>query len=131
MGGRGASSGMSKMGNRYGSQYRSLLTVGNIKFVEKRSRTSETLMETMTPGRVYVHVEKGELKSIVYFDTQNKRAKQIDLDHPHRPLFKDVHVHHGYFHNENDSQKGASKPTAEEIRMIENVKQAWENRPGK
>ena len=68
MGGRGASSGISKTGNPYGSQYHSLLTVGNIKFVTKNDRTSEPLMETMTDGRVYVQVGGDELIKIVYFD---------------------------------------------------------------
>lgn len=35
MGGRGASSGVSKDGNRYGSQYHALLVDGNVKFVTK------------------------------------------------------------------------------------------------
>lgn len=106
MNGRGASSGTSKAGNPYGSQYHSLLTASNVRFVSKNLRDSETLMETMTRGRVYAHVEGEEIKSIVYFDNENKRSKQIDIDHPHRPLFKGVRVHHGYFHNENDSNKG-------------------------
>ena len=45
-----------------------MLTDGNIKFVSKNGRNSETLMETMTHGRVYAHVEGGDLKAIVYFD---------------------------------------------------------------
>lgn len=122
---------MSKFGNHYGSQYHALLTVGNIKFVEKNGRGSETLMETMTPGRVYAHVESGELKSIIYFDTQNRRTKQIDLDHPHRPFFEGVHTHHGYFHKENDSKKGAAKLTKEELEMVERVRRAWDNHLGK
>lgn len=126
MGGRGASSGMSKFGNPYGSQYHALLTVGNIKFVEKNGRGSETLMETMTPGRVYVHVEKSELKSIVYFDTENKRAKQIDLDHVHKGM--KPHIHHGYFHNENDPAKGASGLSPKEKDMVERVMQIWNNK---
>ena len=126
MGGRGASSGTSKAGNAYGSQYHTVLQSGNIKFVEKESRTSETLMETMTNGRVYVHVEGNDLKSIVYFDKENKRNKQIDLDHPHKEI-KGIHTHHGYFHNENDSDKGASKLTTEERKMVERVKQLWDN----
>ena len=76
MGGRGASSGMSVKGNPYGSQYHALLTSGNVKFVSKNTRESETLMETMTRGRVYVHVEGDELQSIVYFDNEGKRSKQ-------------------------------------------------------
>lgn len=127
MGGRGASSGVSKAGNRYGSHYHSLLTAGNIKFVTKNSRDSETLMETMTRGRVYAHVEGDEIKSIVYFDNENKRAKQIDLTHPHRPYFNGEHTHHGYFHNENDSKKGAANLTTDEKKMVERLSRIWED----
>lgn len=128
MGGRGASSGTSRAGNPYGSQYHALLTAGNVKFVEKNSRSSETLMETMTGGRVYAHVEGDELVSIVYFDNEGKRAKQIDLGHPHRPSFPSEHTHHGYFHNENDSPKGASRLTTKERTMVERVRKIWKNR---
>lgn len=68
MGGRGASSGVSNNGNQYGSQYHTLLKVGNIKFIQKNERDSESLMETMTKGRVYVTVGGDELQSITYFD---------------------------------------------------------------
>lgn len=131
MGGRGASSGTSKDGNPYGSQYHAVLTSGNIKFVSKNSRQSEPLMETMTRGRVYARVESNKIKSVVYFDNENKRVKQIDLDHPHRPLFPSEHTHHGYFHNENDSKKGASNLTAEEKAMVERIVKIWNNRNGK
>lgn len=131
MGGRGASSGVSKAGNKYESQYRTLHQSGNIKFVEKVDRNSETLMETMTKGRVYVHVGGETLKSIVYFDNDNKRIKQIDIDSPHRPYFSGTHTHHGYYHSENDSAKGAAKPTTEEIKMVDRVKAIWENRNSK
>ncbi len=127
MGGRGASSGTSTKGNPYGSQYHTVLSSGNIKFVSKNSRGSETLMETMTKGRVYARVEGGELKSIVYFDKRNKRSKQIDLDHPHRPHFPAEHTHHGYEHNERDSPKGAARLTSGERRMVERVKRIWED----
>ena len=126
MGGRGASSGISKYGNAYGSQYHALLTVGNIKFVSKNGRDSETLMETMTRGRVYAHVEGDDLKSIVYFDNENKRSKQIDVDHSHngeRP-----HTHHGYNHNEDDSAKGAARLTPDEQAMVDRIVGIWENR---
>ena len=71
MGGRGASSGTSKAGNPYGSQYHAVMTVGNVKFVSKNTRQSEPLMETMTKGRVYAHVEGDDVKSIVYFDNES------------------------------------------------------------
>ena len=69
---------------KYGSQYKTVLKHGNIKFVKKNSRASETLMETMTSGRVYVTVGGDELQSITYFDKENKRVKQINLDYTQR-----------------------------------------------
>lgn len=129
MGGRGSSSGVSNYGNTYGSQYHTVLQSGNIKFVEKNSRDSETLMETMTQGRVYVTVGGNDLKSIVYMDRNNKRIKTIDLDHKHddtRP-----HTHHGYLHSENDSPKGYAKLTTDEKKMVERVRRIWYNRNSK
>ena len=120
MGGRGASSGSSKAGNRYGSQYKTLFASGNVKFVSKHSRGSETLMETATRGRVYAHVEGADLKAIVYFDVEGKRSKQIDLDHAH--LGVSPHAHDGYFHSE--FRKGLS---AKERAMVDRVFESWED----
>ncbi len=124
MGGRGASSGTSKAGNRYGGQYHAVMTAGNVKFVSKNSRQSEPLMETMTRGRVYAHVEGDDIKSTVYFDTKGKRSKQIDLDHEHEK--KKPHTHHGY-----EFKKGAhdaSALTTKERAMVERVVNLLENR---
>lgn len=129
MGGRGASLGVSYMGNAYGTQYRALFTSGNIKFVTKTSRTSEPLMETMTKGRVYVTVGGDELLSITYFDNDNRRTKTINLDHSHKKL--KPHVHHGYFHKERDSAKGMANLTPEEKRMVDRVKALWYTYIGK
>lgn len=120
MGGRGASSGISDKGNPYGSQYHTVFTTSNIKFVEKNSRSSETLMETMTRGRVYAHVESDELKSIVYFDNDGKRSKQIDMDHAHLKI--SPHAHEGYFHSE-----FRKNLTTEERRMVDRVVSAWDD----
>ncbi len=109
MGGRGASSGVSTKGSAYGSQYRTVLSSGNIKFVTKVNRQSEALMETMTRGRVYVTVGGDDLLSIVYMDNSNKRVKTIDMEPPHKKL--QPHTHHGYLHNENDSAFGAAHLT--------------------
>ena len=129
MGGRGSSSGMSAKGNPYGSQYHTVLESGNIKFVTKNERDSETLMETMTKGRVYVSVGGDQLLSVTYFDTENKRTKVIDLSHPHKG--QQPHVHHGYLHNENDGPKGAANLTPKEKRMVERVRKLWYNHIGK
>ena len=56
MGGRGANSGMSDKDHKYGTDYKSLLKVGNIKSLTKNRVDAEPLMETMTPNRVYVMV---------------------------------------------------------------------------
>ena len=49
MGGRGSSSGMSVKGRKYGSQYHTVLTDGNIKFVEKNDRASEQFAPCIKP----------------------------------------------------------------------------------
>ena len=108
------------MGNPYGSQYHAIFTDGNIKFVSKNARESESLMETMTRGRVYAHVEGDDLKSIVYFDNDGKRSKQIDMDHAH--LGVSPHAHDGYFHSE-----FRKNLTTEERAMVDRVVDAWEN----
>lgn len=128
MGGRGASSGISDKGKKYGTEYTTLYQSGNIKFVRyNESKAAKTPMETMTKGRVYVTVDnKNDLKAITYFDNANKRNKQIDLDKSHNGL--SPHTHHGYIHNENDSKKGAAKLTTEEKVMVDRVKKIWYNR---
>ena len=127
MGGRGASSGTSVRDNRYGSQYHAVYQSGNIKFVTKNVRDSETLMETMTRGRIYVHVEGNDLKSVVYFDNDGRRSKQIDLGHAHNG--KRPHTHLGYeFPKGGHAAIGLS---TKERQMVERVIGIWENRAGK
>ena len=107
MGGRGSSSGISDAGKIYGTEYKSLLTYGNIKFVVNLDNSASAPMETMTNNRVYVTLSpEGNPKFISYYDKENKRRKQIDLDKPHKGVLP--HTHHGYEHNENDSSKGFS-----------------------
>lgn len=125
MGGRGASSGISVKGKKYGTEYRTVLQSGNIKFVSKNERTSEPLMETMTKGRVYVTVGGDELNQIIYFDKNNKRVKTIDLSHTHNG--EKPHTHHGYYHNENDGVKGATKLSPKEKKLLDRVKKIWYN----
>lgn len=54
---------------------------------------------------------------------ENKHVKEINFGHKHAGL--DPHVHHGYFHNENDGKKGATRLTKEEKKMVESVKKVW------
>ena len=124
MGGRGASSGMSDKGHEYGTDYKTVLIDGNIKFITQNRPDAETLMETMTRGRVYVLVNKdNNLRNITYFNNELGRNKVIDLRHSHKGM--KPHTHHGYIHNENDSSKGASNLTTEERAMVDKVTQLW------
>ena len=47
--------------------------------------------ETQTKGRVYAVVGGNDILKVIYYDNQNKRTKQIDLNHvnkgmkPHSP----------------------------------------------
>lgn len=128
MGGRGASSGRAVRHGKmydYGEEYRTVLHVGNIKFVEKRGHASSELMETQSGNRIYVHVEGDKLKSVVFFKNK-KRYKQIDLDHFHATM--KPHTHHGYFHNENDDKTGATLLNGEEQALVDKVTLIWKNR---
>ena len=127
MGGRGSSSGISDNGKLYGTEYKTLMQFGNIKFVQRLNNSAVAPMETMTKGRVYVTVNAdGKLKCISYYDNENKRSKTIDLDRGHRGMMP--HTHHGYEHNENDSKKGATNLTQKEKEMVAKVKKMWYNK---
>lgn len=127
MGGRGSSTGVSVKGKVYGTEYKSLLTSGNIKYVVNVGQNTTAPMETMTANRVYVTLsQQGEPKFISYYDKENKRRKQIDLDKPHQGV--SPHTHHGYEHNENDSSKGYANLTTKERQMVERITNTWKEK---
>lgn len=120
MGGRGASSGFSVKGKPYGSQYRAVLESGDIKFVTKNTRESETLMETMTPGRIYVEVGGNDLLRIVFFDGDNKRNHVIERD----KRTDEWHTHNGYLHTEYGAAQ--HEPLSDDDkRTLAEVKRLW------
>lgn len=123
MGGRGASSGVSEKGKKYGTEFRTLYKSGNIKFVKYNDSTAaKTPQETMTKGRVYVTVNNlNKPISITYYDRNNKRERQIDLEHSHNG--KQPHTHHGYNHDEN----GTTGLSAKERKMVDRVTELWYN----
>lgn len=130
MGGRGAASGMSvdkhgKPKNKYGTQYNTLHEVENIKFVSKVNRQSETLMETMTEGRVYVEVGGKDLLRIVFFDENNKRNHVIERD----KRTGEWHAHSGYLHNEDGTAEHEPLNDADK-KMLAKVKRLWHNHKG-
>lgn len=125
MGGRGASSGISDKGKPYGSEFKSLMTVGNIKFVHPTdAKSTKAPLETMTKGRVYATVnEHGQINSINYYDSVGKHRKTIDLLHSHNEI-KGTHTHLGYYHSEG----GTRHTTAQEKKLIDFVTKAWQNK---
>lgn len=137
MGGRGSSSGMSvdKHGNpkyAYGTEFRTVLEAGNVKFVMSNSGSAKTPMETMTKGRVYVTVnDQNKVKSITYYDKNNKRFKQIDVsgqEHLINGKRELPHTHHGYEHEE---YRGTRLLSPKEKKMVERVLKTWYHHSGK
>lgn len=128
MGGRGASSGVSTAGKAYGSEFKTVYKSGNIKFVMTNSGSNVAPLETMTKGRIYVTVDKNQNipKSITYYDKNNMRFKQIDLQHSHKVNgnWTKPHTHLGYLHNEN----GDRSLTIKEEKMVDRIMKTWYNK---
>ena len=99
--------------------------VGNIKFVRYNGGNAKSPMETMTKGRIYGTVNKqGVLKSLTFYDSVNKRNKQIDLEGvPHKlnGVLTLPHVHYGYNHEE-------YRGTQADIKIVEKAVNSWYNR---
>jgi len=125
MGGRGASSGMSAKNNKYGSQYHTVLENGNIKFVRKNNRVSESLLETMTEGRIYVEVGGKDLLRIIAFDKNNRRNHVIERD----KLSGEWHVHNGYYHAEDGKSRHEPLNDKDKI-LLDKVYKLWHNKIG-
>lgn len=123
MGGRGASLGISFKKKQYGTQYQTVFESGRIKFVKKTSRESEPLMETMSKGRIYVHVGGNDVLRIIRFNEENKRNKVIELD----KRTGKWHVHNGYFHSEG-SKNRHDDINNDDKKLIEKVMKMWENK---
>ena len=85
----------------------------------------------MTKNRVYVTVNHNdEIKAITYYDKDNKRKKQIDIQgmaHKLKGVPTIPHTHEGYVHDE----KGTRNLTAKEKKMVDRIKNMWDNRASK
>jgi hypothetical protein len=96
MGGRGAASGLSVKGIKYGNEYVSIIRVDNIKYVKRRDGEPANMpLETMSQGRnrVYVLVNnRNMIKSIGFYDKTGKLKRWIDLDHDHGKGVPHVHI---------------------------------------
>ena len=124
MGSIGAASGTGK--HPYGSEYKTVLQDGNIKFVKYRlADNAKAPLETQTKGRVYVTVNNdNELSFISYYDRKGKRSKTIDLLHAHDG--KSPHSHTDYEHDGK-----AADLTDEEKKLLARVRKVWYDNKGK
>jgi len=122
----GSASGVSVKGFEYGTEFKSLLWVDNIKFVQyAHSSSAQIPLETMSAGknRVYVLVNsEGTLKAIAFYNKEGKLRRQIDLGHPEHHGFS-PHVHIGYSHSEK-----AYPLTKSDKAYIEKVRRIWNQR---
>lgn len=122
-GGRGASSGISNKGKKYGTEYTTLYQHQNIKFVKYNNGNATAPMETMTKNRIYVTINnQDKIKFISFYDKNNKRYKQIDLDQSHKDI-KGTHKHLGYEHDE----KGTYSLNDSEKQIVDKIKNVWYN----
>ena len=76
--------------------------------------------------KIFSFDDAGNPKYISYYDKENKRKKQIDLDKPHMGV--SPHTHHGYNHRENDSPKGFANLDVKERNMGERINTIWKEK---
>lgn len=125
MGGRGASSGISDKGKKYGTEYKAVAQFGEIKVVRVNGKGSITApMETIARGRIYATIDKkGDIKHITFYDTHGERKKQIDIKgRPHNGIMP--HAHLGYEHNE----IGDRQLTDKEKSYVNDLLKKWESK---
>lgn len=132
MGGNGAESGFkddgTPYGRDYGTEFRSLLEVDNIKFVKYNdSSATKAPLETRTKGRIYATIDaNNDVKHITFYDNMGKRKSQIDLKgKTHYINGKKVlpHIHIGYKHDE----KGTRQLTKSEQETVDKILKIWDN----
>lgn len=112
--------GRSKAGYEapYGTEFHTVFESGRIKFIQSNDGKKDSPRITKTDGRIYVVVgDHNKLKNIVLFDKENKRTRQIDMDHFHKG--KLIHVHTGYNHDQDD------KMTRADGKLVARVKRIW------
>lgn len=130
MGGRGAASGVSDKGRKYGTEYHSVLVKDNIKFIKYNFGNATAPYETQGgEKRIYVTVNNKDIpKYITTYDSNGKRTKQIDLTgqghYVNGEKLETPHVHVGYEHQGSVTRR----LTKEERALVEYVNKVWNNR---
>lgn len=127
-GGRGASSGVSVSGKKYGTEFTTLYQSGRIKYIKYNdSKSAKSPMETMTKGRVYATIDsKNEVRYVTFYNKNGKRRKQIDVaGQPHVINGEKTlpHTHLGYEH----SERGTRGLTKAEENLVNKILKEWYN----
>ena len=68
----------------------------------KNSNSAATPIETIASGKAHAAINRSEVKSVVHFDNQNKRSKQIHSADHHGIT---PHTHIGYLHGESSPKE--------------------------
>lgn len=130
MGGRGAASGISDKGRKYGTEYHSVLVKDNIKFVKYNFGNTTSPYESQGgKKRIYVTINNEDApKYITTYDGNGKRTKQIDLTgrahYVNGKKIETPHAHVGYEHQGSTTRE----LTRKEKNLVEYVKKIWKNR---
>lgn len=98
-----------------GQTYFSIGMIGdNIKVLERPGTSVKAPEYSHTENRIYVIMQKGELKHIAFYNDKHELVKSIDFQHYHDGM--KPHVHHDVYH------KGAvTSMTPGEQRVYEQV----------
>lgn len=124
MGGRGASSGITDSGKRYGTEFRTIAQAGNVKFIKNNDGSVTAPMDTRTRGRIYATLDKyNDVKHITFYDVNGERYKQIDVKGP-KHIGKLPHNHLGYEHDEYGTRELSQK----EQRKVNEILTIWSRR---
>jgi len=127
MGGRGSSSGVSLAGKPYGSEYKTLLRVGNVKFLMHNHGPAAIPLETMSASknRVYATVNsRGNIKYVTTYSEDGLAKIQYDLVYSNNKL---ISIH---YHNWTGESRGVEhrQLSAKEYRWIEGIVNEWQRR---
>jgi|SRR5574344_1063340 hypothetical protein len=98
-----------------GQTYFSIGSIGdNIKVLERPGTSVKAPEYSHTKNRVYVIMQKGELKHIAFYNESHELIKSIDFMHQHNGI--QPHVHFDILH-----QGNVSLPSLEDQSIIRQV----------
>ena len=121
MGGRGSFINVNSGDFAFVEGGQTYFTIGmiddNIKVLERPGKSVKAPEYSHTENRIYVIMQKGELKHIAFYNDKHELVKSIDFLHYHNG--KKPHVHYDVYH---DGQ--VTSPSSEDQQIISQV-QDW------